>query len=306
MVLEWCDLGGNKYPDSLTIHWICTDFSLRSLSSGVPASLLPGESPARGCQDRALLCKAVMKRLCLEGRALSWDSRPLGQCSRASSLRRDSRPGSKDDALAGAPRTADQEGHTCPCVKSTTLPPLWLQQQVLGETRGQESGERGVRTAVPSGVPWWGGVPDTPATRSLPFVSRASPGGLSTGKTRGLVGEPAGPAMDLRGIPGPRPAAFLASRARTRCAGTRRCVVLMLVSPLWRHRPGAPPTLLAQSGAAPVPDLHSRSRSASHQASRSRRLPEGRGQPGDRRRARPQGRSVHAASGDARVPTANQ
>lgn len=35
------------------------DFSLRSLSLGVPASLLLGESPARGSQDRALLWKAV-------------------------------------------------------------------------------------------------------------------------------------------------------------------------------------------------------------------------------------------------------
>ena len=43
------------------------------------------------------------------------------------------------------------------------------------------------------GVLWPGGVPERLATRSLPFRSRVIPGGLFTGKARGLRGEPAGP-----------------------------------------------------------------------------------------------------------------
>lgn len=55
------------------------------------------------------------------------------------------------------------------------------------------------RTWGAGGVDWcslwgslWGGGPRL-ATRALPFIGRAFPGGLSTGKTRGLMGELAWP-----------------------------------------------------------------------------------------------------------------
>lgn len=171
---------------------------------------------------------------------------------------------------------------------------------------GIGSGEWECGLLFPLGFPGGEGVPDTPATGSLPLISTAIPGGLSTGKTRGLTGERARP--DGRLPWGPWTPELQPSRPRwpePAALGTRLCAVTDAGSPGGSTSQGLPATFLAQSGAVLVPVLDSRSRSASRPAPRRPQAPGGeRAAPGPAGRAT--GCRASQASVDARVPTVNQ
>lgn len=153
-------------------------------------------------------------------------------------------------------------------------------------------GERGLQTAAPVGVPRLEGIPER-RSPALPFVSRAVPGGLPTGKTRSPTGELAGPDHRPRGIPGHLTSSLAGLPALNSLAGTLRCALLRAGFPAAAPARGSLPLFWLRTGVSW--SVSSARGQGQPLKSPAPRLPEGRGQGQDPGQGHGAGRTEHAS-----------